>query len=127
MATLTGRPGYSLWALVVAPTLWAVHFLVVYISAAIYCAKTDPAGIPIEPVRNLVWIATALALAGIFANGVWAFREGRFYEDDAPGYHDDTVADRRRFLAYATVLLSGLSFVATVFVAMTALFIETCR
>lgn len=125
MATLTGTPGHSLKALVVAPTLWAIHFLVCYVGAAVYCAKAGP-GVALEPVEDLIWIATAIALAGILANGLWAFREGRFYEDDAPGYHDDTAAERRRFLAYATILLAGLSFVATLFVAMPALFIETC-
>ena len=124
---VTGKPGSSLKPLVWSPTLWATHFLICYVGAAIYCAKVVAPMAPLEPVRDLVWIATAVALAGILANGVWAYREGRFYEDDAPGYHDDTLAERRRFLCYATVLLSGLSFVATVFVAMTALFIETCR
>ena len=124
---VTGRPGSSLKPLAWSPTLWAIHFLVCYVGAAIYCAKTGGPMVPIEPVRDLVWIATAVALAGIFANGVWAYREGRFYEDDAPGYHDDSLAERRRFLCYATVLLSGLSFVGTIFVAMPALFIETCR
>lgn len=124
---VTGRPGSSLKPLVWSPTLWATHFLVCYVGAAIYCAKVGPRAAPLGSVQDLVWIATAVALAGILANGVWAFREGRFYEDDAPGYHDDTLAERRRFLCYATVLLSGLSFVATIFVAMPVLFIESCR
>jgi hypothetical protein len=42
--------------------------------------------------------------------------------------HDaDTIQDRRRFLAYATLLLSGLSFVATLFVALPAVFFASCR
>ena len=124
---VTGVPGSSLKPLTVGPTLWAIHFLVCYVAAAVYCAKIGEPMADLGPVQDLIWIATAVALTGISAVGLWAYREGRFYEDDAPGYHDDTLAERRRFLCYATVLLSGLSFVATVFVAATALFIETCR
>jgi hypothetical protein len=127
MASLTGKPGESLKALVVAPTLWAIHLLVCYVAAAIYCAKLGSSAAGIEPVRELVWLATGIALAGIVVNGVWAFWRGRIWEH-GPGPHGaDTIADRRRFLAYATLLLAGLSFVSTLFTAMPALFIETCR
>ena len=46
-----GVPGESLWAMIVAPTIWAVHFLACYILAAIWCAKAgraaDPAAGPV--------------------------------------------------------------------------------
>lgn len=127
MATSTEAPGDSLKALVAAPTVWAIHFLVCYIAAAIYCAKTAPADIAIEPVRELVWIATGIALAGIFANGAWAFWRGRLWRHGTGPHRADSLEERRRFLSYATLLLAGLSFVATIFVAMPILFIETCR
>lgn len=124
---MTAGPGDSLKTLVVAPTLWALHFLVCYVAAAIYCAKTGAPGVGIGPVRELVWIVTAIALAGILANGIWAFWRGRIWHYGAGPHSADTIDDRRRFLSYATLLLAGLSFVGTVFVAMPALFIETCR
>lgn len=127
MATLTGQPGDSLKALVVAPTLWAIHLLVCYVAAAIYCAKAGAPAAGIEPVQELIWIATGVALAGILANGGWAFWSGRIWQH-GPGPHAaDTTFDRRRFLSYATLLLAGLSLVGVLFVAMPALFIETCR
>jgi hypothetical protein len=42
--------------------------------------------------------------------------------------HDfDTPGDRHRFLGFATVLLAGLSAVATLFAAVVVLYFEDCR
>jgi hypothetical protein len=122
-----GVPGESLWAMIIAPTIWAVHFLACYILAAIFCAKAAAPSADLATVRW--WIAglTALALAGIAACAVQAFRRGHFMEGKAAPHDADTIHDRRRFLAYATLMLSGLSFVATVFVALPAVFFASCR
>jgi hypothetical protein len=121
-----GVPGESLWAMIVAPTIWAVHFLACYILAAIFCAKAGRAA-DLATVRW--WIAglTVVALAGIAVCGIQAFRLGHFRQGKATPHDADTIHDRRRFLAYATLLLSGLSFVATVFVALPAVFFASCR
>ena len=122
-----GVPGESLWAMIVAPTIWAVHFLACYILAAIFCAKAGTPSADLATVRW--WIAglTAVALGGIGASGILAFRLGHFRQGKAAPHDADTIQDRRRFLAYATLLLSGLSFVATVFVALPAVFVASCR
>jgi hypothetical protein len=122
-----GVPGESLWAMIVSPTIWAIHFLACYIVAAIFCAKAGAASADLATVRW--WIAgfTVLALAGIAASGIQAFRLGHFMEGKAAPHDADTIHDRRRFLAYATLLLSGLSFVATLFVALPAVFVASCR
>jgi hypothetical protein len=122
-----GVPGESLWAMIVAPTIWAVHFLACYILAAIFCAKAAAPSADFGTVRW--WIAgfTVLALAGIGACAIQAFRLGHFMEGKAAPHDADTIHDRRRFLAYATLLLSGLSFVATLFVALPAVFVASCR
>jgi hypothetical protein len=122
-----GVPGESLWAMIIAPTIWAVHFLACYILAAIFCAKAGTPSADLATVRW--WIAglTFVALAGIAACAIQAFRRGHFMEGKAAPHDADTIHDRRRFLAYATLLLSGLSFVATVFVALPAVFFASCR
>jgi hypothetical protein len=122
-----GVPGESLWAMIVSPTIWAIHFLACYVLAAIFCAKAGTPSVDLATVRW--WIAgfTVLALAGIAASGIQAFRLGHFVEGKAAPHDADTIHDRRRFLAYATLLLSGLSFVATLFVALPAVFVGSCR
>jgi len=71
-----------------------------------------------------VAFVTLIALSGILASGIRACRrEVR----RRPPHDADTIEDRRHFLADATILLSGLSFVATLYVAMAAAFVETCR
>jgi hypothetical protein len=122
-----GVPGESLWAMIIAPTIWALHFLACYILAAIFCAKAGTPAADLGSVRW--WIAglTVAALAGIAACAVQAFRLGHFREGKAAPHDADTIHDRRRFLAYATLLLSGLSFVATLFVALPAVFVASCR
>lgn len=119
-------PGDSLRALVAAPTIWAVHFLLCYIGAAVYCAKADP-GAALDPVRVWVAIVTALALTGIAATGVVAFRHGGSRSGIIAPYDEDTEADRRRFLSIATLMLAGLSFVGTLFVGLPAIFMSTCQ
>lgn len=122
-----GVPGESLWAMIIAPTIWAVHFLACYILAAIFCAKAAAPSADLAPVRW--WIAglTVVALAAIAACAIQAFRRGHFMERKAAPHDADSIHDRRRFLAYATLMLSGLSFVATVFVALPAVFFASCR
>lgn len=122
-----GVPGESLWAMIVAPTIWAVHFLACYILAAIFCAKAGAPSADLTSVRW--WIAgfTVLALGGIAACGIQAFRLGHFRAGKAAPHDADTIQDRRHFLAYATLLLSGLSFVATLFVALPVIFFASCR
>jgi hypothetical protein len=122
-----GVPGESLWAMIVAPTIWAVHFLACYIVAAIFCAKAGVPSADLATVRWWIAAFTVLALAGVAASGIQAFRLGHFMEGKAAPHDADTIHDRRRFLAYATLMLSGLSFVATVFVALPAVFFASCR
>jgi hypothetical protein len=44
-----------------------------------------------------------------------------------PPHDESTREDRHRFLGFATMILCGLSFVATVYVALPTLLISTCR
>ena len=115
----------SLWTLFTGPTIWALHFLVCYVGAAIYCAKQSQIGLGFDVVRAGIGIVTLLALSGIVVSAWLAWRQWGFGTYDPP--HDDpTSHDRKLFQGFATLLLSGLSFVAVVFVALPALFITEC-
>ncbi|MDX5378035.1 MAG: hypothetical protein LPK08_11050 [Halomonas sp.] len=116
----------SLWPLAMGPLLWVAHFLLSYATAAIWCAKAGGENGSLGGVRLVIGVYTALILSGI-AVVIWrGFRKHRFGTATVP--HDfDTPADRHRFLGFATVLLGGLSFVATLYVALPVVFIESCR
>lgn len=115
----------SLWTLFTAPIVWAFHFLACYVGAAIFCEKPGLLGSDFDRFRIAVGIATVLALAMIVVSALLAYRQWGFGIGDPP--HDDpTRLDRMLFQGYATLLLSGLSFVAVIFTAMPALFFTEC-
>jgi hypothetical protein len=122
----THESNQSLWLLTIAPSLWAVHFLASYLTAAIWCAKVVDRGGSLETVRILIGVYTLVALFGIGWTGWLAYQRQSLGEAVTP-HHGDTPEDRHRFLGFATLLLSGLSFVATIYVAMAAVFMETCQ
>ncbi|WP_287305183.1 hypothetical protein [Mesorhizobium sp.] len=115
----------TLWTLFTAPVVWAAHFLVCYIGAAIYCAKPELVGLSFSAVRAGIAAATVIALSLIALSAWLAWRQWGFGADDPP--HDDpTRRDRTLFQGFATLLLSGLSFIAVIFTAMPALFLTEC-
>lgn len=115
----------SLWRLVVPPTLWFVHFLLSYGTAAVWCAKYADESWGRGATRAAIAAYTIVALAGIVAAGRRGFAHHRYDDAELP-HDDDTPADRHRFLGYATLLLAGLSFVATLYVASAAVFAAAC-
>jgi hypothetical protein len=119
------RMGSSLWALVAPPTVWALHFLFSYVYAAIRCAKAEPFE-GIGDVRVAIGVATVVALLVVVACGYAAWVQSRV-EGDPPPHQESTDEDRLRFLAVATLLLAGLSFVAIVFTALPAFMFGDCR
>lgn len=69
---------------------------------------------------------TVAALAGIVLSAFLAWRQWGFGSGDPP--HDaPTRKDRLLFQGFATLLLSGLSFVAVLFVAVPLVFIGACQ
>lgn len=116
----------SLWTLFTAPVVWAVHFFVCYVGAAIFCAKRDWWTFDFGWVRAGIGIATVLALAMIVMSAWLAWRQWGFGTHDPP-HNRPTAHDRRTFQGFATLLLSGLSFVAVVYTALPALVIAECN
>lgn len=115
----------SLWLLTISPAIWSAHFLLSYLTAAIWCAKAPGPYTGLDDVRLAIAIYTGAALLGIAmtARVGWRRQEALGF-DTGPG---DTAEDRHQFLAFATLILSGLSAVATVYVALAPVFIGTCR
>lgn len=116
----------NLWTLIVAPTIWAGHFLLCYATAAIWCAKFAARFDSLGAVRWLIGGYTVAALIGIAINGFNGLR--RYRHGGAASPEDgDTPEDRHRFLGLATALLAGLSAVAVVFAAIVACYFDDCR
>ncbi len=121
----TSEENQSLWMLTVSPTIWAAHFMACYLTAAIWCAKHAGPDGSLEGVRLAMAAYTAVALAGIGIMAWIGYRRHGYGSEALP--HDmDTPGDRHRFLGFATLLLSGLSAVAVLYVAMVAIFMKTC-
>lgn len=115
----------ALWWLAVSPTIWAAHFLLSYVTAAIWCARVVGRDGSLMTVRIAIAFYTAAALAGIVLTGLRGHRRRKIGLESTP--HDaDTPEDRTQFLGFATVLLSALSAIATIYVALVALFMKTC-
>ena len=122
---LLPRPIETLWTLFTAPVVWAAHFLVSYVGAAIFCAKRQQLAFGFDVLRLGIAAITVIALAMIVLSAWLAWRQWGFGAHDPP--HDDPTAhDRTLFQGFATLLLSGLSFVAVLYVAMPLLFVAEC-
>jgi hypothetical protein len=123
----------SLWLLTIAPTIWAAHLLLSYISAAVWCAKFAGPDASLGNIPTAIAWYTTVALIGIAFVGWEGFRR-HIYPSTAHGAgtetttHDlDSPEDRHRFLGFATLLLSGLSGVAVLYAALAAMYFDTCR
>lgn len=116
----------SLWILIASPLIWAVHFMLSYVTAAIWCAKLAGPDSSLWGGRVAIALYTALALIGIAITGWHAYRRHSFGTATLP--HDfDSREDRHRFLGFATLLLSSLSAVAVIYAALAAVIIESCH
>lgn len=116
----------SLWELIAGPAIWSAYFLLAYVGAAVFCAKGGAAA-TFGSLRYGLLALAVVALGAIGYAGVDAWRRWRHGSEASPPHDDDTETSRRQFLALATLLLCGVSFVATVFVALPAVFFASCR
>ncbi|KQW55623.1 hypothetical protein [Ensifer sp. Root127] len=114
----------TFWTLFTAPIVWALHFLVCYLTAAIFCAKGGSAQQYVG-LQLMLGALTLLALVSIAISAYLAWRQWGFGTADPP--HDEsTDRARRLFQGFATLLLSALSFVAVLFVATPIMLINGC-
>jgi hypothetical protein len=115
----------SLWLLTISPSIWAAHFLLSYMGAAVWCGDVVGREGSLGPVRIAIAAAAVVALIGIAITGLAGWKK-HSHEGSPPPHHEDTPEDRHRFLGYATVLLSALSAIAVVYVALVTIFIRGC-
>lgn len=116
----------SLWILVAAPAIWGAHFLLCYGTASIWCAKLAGPDASLGVVRIAIAGYTVAALGAIALVGRRGYRWHRF--GDATRPHDaDSAADRRRFLGFMVLILSGLGAIAIVYAALPAVVIGSCH
>ena len=117
----------SIFHITLAPLVWALHFVISYGGAAVWCAKLAGPFDSILLLRLGIGALTALALALIVWVGWRAWRQWDF-TDDWDYVHDQGVSeDRHEFLGHAAFLLAIVSFIGVVYVAMPALLIGSCR
>lgn len=121
----TANKQETLWLLAFSPAIWSIHFVLSYATASVWCAKISGRDNPIPGALTAILVYTVIALAGIFVVGWLGYRRHRLGNGNLP-HDDDTPEDRTRFLGFATLLLSGLSAVATTFSAFVLFFFRRC-
>jgi hypothetical protein len=114
-----------LWLLAAGPLIWALHFLVSYGIAAIWCAKRAGDG-DLTGARLAIAGLSLVALLAVAVLGWppvrrWSARGPR------PDHAIDSALARDRFLDFATSLLAGLSAVAILFETLAIVFVKDCR
>ncbi len=119
--------GTALWNVIISPTIWAAHFLLCYVGAAIYCEKLGRDA-ELGDIRLLVLGATAVALFGIGWSTLVLWRvRGRSLTDNDFEYEHDTPEERHRFLSHVALMLCVLSAVAVIYVTIPMLYLSSCR
>lgn len=115
----------SLWRITFAPTLWALHFVASYAATAVVCTRLAGGEEAILGLRGLIAVLTVLALGGILAIGVRSWISWDLIDN---GTYETTRAESRHaFLSHISFLLSIVSGIGVVFVALPALVLTTCR
>lgn len=122
-AARTAESRQPLWIVPGPLVIWALHFMLSYITAAIACGRV---GGQDRPPRQAIAVYTALALAAIAAIGWKAYRAHR-YGGERPPHDADSPEDRHRFLGFAALLITGLAAVAVIYSTMAAMLISTCH
>jgi len=113
-----------LWVPLASPIIWSTHFTISYIWAAMACGRfASPGSATLE--RALA-VMTAIALVAIGVFFFRAFRQLNYRLPDQPN-DDGTPEDRNRFMSYTTMLLAGMSWIATLFIGVAATAMGGCQ
>ena len=124
----------SLFSLIAGPLVWTAHFLTLYVFTAIACAHGffHDQILGVRVVLLFGSVVTLVAVALILDALVLAYRRWRGMPADGrpaplPPHDATDVASRRRFMAYAGFLLSGLALIATIWETLPIVFFATCE
>lgn len=115
----------SLWRITLGPLVWAIHFVLCYGLSAVWCAKLADA--VIDPLRIGIGGMTCVALAVIGWLGWRSWVQWDFLDDFDREHEGGFAEDRHEFLGHAAFLLSVLSAIGVIYVALPALVIKTCQ
>ena len=113
-----------LWWIVLSPSIWAIHFLACYVTAAIWCEKVG-SNSDSGWLLGLVGGYTTVAVVAISVIAGWSLRSYR-RRDQSPSYDSDDPSDRTHFIGFTAFLLSLLSLVATFFTALAMVIVRSC-
>ena len=113
-----------LWVPLISPIIWSSHFTISYIWAAMACGRfASQAAGSLEPALIGLTLVALVAIGFFFLR---AFRQLNFQLPDQPS-DDGTPEDRNRFMSYTTLLLAGMSWIATLFVGVAATAMGGCQ
>lgn len=119
--------GTDLWHLAAAPAVWAAHFLACYVWVAIRCEKAGRDAL-LGSAQTGVYVLTGLALALIGLNTLRLWRiYARSVIDQDFDFDHNTPEERHRFLGHVSLMLSVVSAISVIFVAIPAVLVATCR
>ncbi|HJU42447.1 MAG TPA: hypothetical protein VJ691_06510 [Vicinamibacterales bacterium] len=123
MTMRTFQRADSIWVPVVAPMIWAAHFLGCYAWMVLACGRFhDSIGTPTDAAITGVTAVALIAISALFVHG---WRRHGYDMPDRPN-DDASPEDRTRFMAFTTMLLAGLSWIATLYVGLAAWSIGGC-
>ena len=124
----------SLFSLIAGPLVWTGHFLTLYVFTAIACAKGffHEEILGVRVVQLFGAAVTVVAVVLILDSMMLSYRRWRGMPSDGQPMaslpHDtNDVVSRRRFMAYAGFLLSGLALIATLWETLPIVFFATCE
>jgi hypothetical protein len=118
------RPFY-LVMLPSGPVIWAAHFFTTYMMTGLWCRPGVGSSSSLASAQLIIAAITVAALLGIGSVGWSGYQRHAFGNEPAP-HDEDSPEDRHRFLGLATMLLAGLSAVATIYVAVATWFFPAC-
>ena len=114
-----------LWLLAASPSIWMLHFMVTYITGALWCGMVAGRDGPLAGAHLAIAAYTVVALIAIGIVG-WSGHTRHGATVGVREHSRDDPQSRTRFLGLAAVLLSGLSALATIYVAISAAYLPTC-
>ena len=124
----------SLFSLIAGPLVWTAHFLSLYLFTAIACAKgffhDEILGLRVPQL--FAGAVTVVAVVLILDAVVLCYRRWRGLSGEGrvaplPPHDSSDMASRRRFMAYAGFLLSGLALIATIWETLPIVFFASCQ
>ena len=111
-----------LWIIPGPLVIWAAHFMISYVTAALACGRVGGAPRPPSMIIG-AYTAAALVMIAIIA---WKGYRAHHFGEEQPPHDADSAADRHRFIGYAASLIAALSAVAVIYSAMAAAVVSTC-